>query len=112
MSLLWVTANGIKPVTRHVSHTELADMYSADYDTKMSKVLPEMRAAEDDDRHPEYEKHGGPDQYVTHLAKDIAANGLREPIEVRGGNVVTQGHHRGLAAMKLRMAKIPIHDYR
>ena len=94
-----------------VSHTELAKMYSGDYDVPMSKVLPDMRAAEYDDRHPAYEKHGGPDQYVAHLAKDIKANGLREPIDVRGGNVITQGHHRALAAMKLGMARVPVRHY-
>ncbi len=110
MSLLWVTA--AKPITRYVTHHELGQMYSADYDVPMHKVLPEMRAAEHDDRHPAYEEHGGPDQYVRHLAGDIRDNGLREPIEVRGGNVITQGHHRGLAAMQLKMDRIPVSDYR
>lgn len=91
-----------------VSHTELAGMYSGDFDVPMNRVLPDMRATEYDDRHPAYEEHGGPDQYVKHLAGDIAKNGMREPITVRGGNVITQGHHRALAAMKLRMDKVPV----
>ncbi len=94
-----------------VHHSELASMYSGDYDVPMSKVLPEMREsnfAGNLSLHDSYEEHGGPDQYVAHLAKDITKNGIHRPITVRGGNVITDGHHRALAAMRAGMARVPI----
>lgn len=100
-----------------VSHTELASMYSGDYDVLMPKHLGEAKQAYDAgevgyEREQDYDEHGGPGGYVAHLAKDIAKNGMREPITVRNGNVVTDGHHRALAAMKNRMEQIPIRHTR
>jgi hypothetical protein len=94
-----------------VNHTELASMYSGDFDEPMgAKTVGAMRSAyrEGDEVHPGDAAHGGPDQYIRHLAKDISANGMQEPITVRGGNVVTDGQHRALAAMSLKMDKIPV----
>lgn len=99
-----------------VHHSELAKMYSADFDVPMSRVLPEMRqqdhyalSRDPDGRHPSYKtRQDSPGSHVAALAKDIKANGMREPIEVRGGNVVTDGHHRALAAMRNRMERVPV----
>lgn len=95
-----------------VNHNQLRAMYSGDFDVPMSKVLPEMR----DFGHPSLDEFipgtqrsfGTTDRYVNYLAKDIAKNGMQKPITVRGGNVVKDGHHRALAAMKLRMREIPV----
>lgn len=114
MSLLWVTATS-KPVTRYVDHHELGQMYSGDYDEKMKDLPHDSMFREQE--HPAYADlpagGRGPKalQHVDRLARDIRQNGIREPIEVRGENVVYDGHHRALAAMKLRMGKIPIHDF-
>lgn len=99
-----------------VSHGELAKMYSGDFDVPMSGALTEMHRddlshlhGDPDGRHPAYKTRSDtPRTHVNHLAKDIAKNGMREPITVRGGNVITDGHHRALAAMKLRMNDIPV----
>lgn len=108
-----------------VGHKELAGMYSGDHDEPMSRVLPRMRdihadwQAEQDgglpaDEIPHYSQieHGGPDGYVAHLAKDIRKNGMREPIKVRGGNVIIDGQHRALAAMKLGLDRVPVKHIR
>lgn len=95
-----------------VSHTELAQMYSGDHDVRMKHALPEMVAAEEEGfDHPRAAAHGGSAAYVDHLAVSIAQHGVTTPIEVRGGNVITDGHHRALAAIKLRLSKIPVEHY-
>ena len=108
-----------------VHHTEIAKMYSGDYDVPMTQHLRTSRRAYSAFRHDGSGygeeamvpgegamEHGGPDRYVDHLAKDIAQNGMREPITVRGGNVITDGHHRALAAMKLGMDRVPVRHVR
>lgn len=123
MSLLWTQA-GID----YISHHELAEMHSGDFDEPMKHVMRGLRqdwrdykenSAGDEGHDPDDYgvhakdvEHGGPDNYVAHLVKDMAANGMREPIEVRGGNVVTEGHHRGAAALQLKMDKIPVRHIR
>ena len=97
-----------------INHKQLADMYSGDWDVKMPKALDEMRKHDNDprrqpeDRHPAYGSKGTPGSHVAALTKDIAANGMREPIEIRGDNVIKDGNHRALAALRLRMDKIPV----
>lgn len=101
-----------------VSHKELAGMYSADFDVPMTHALEAMRQHDNDmrrqpeDRHPAYKAGMTPGSHVAKLAADIAANGMHQPIEVRGGNVVTDGHHRALAAMRLRLERVPIRPSR
>lgn len=117
MSLLWVTAVGAEP-TRYISHHELADMYSGDYDVKMPHLMREMQNEWDElgpdhpDAHAGEVEHGGPRPYVEHLKKSIQANGFDEPLTVRGTNVVTDGNHRGVAALELRHPRIPVRDIR
>ena len=106
-----VSASDALQPKQFVHHTELAKMYSGDFDEPMSKVLPAMRDwghPSLDTYKPDGTTHGTTDRYVAHLAKDIKANGMREPIEVRGGNVITDGHHRALAAMKIKMDHVPV----
>jgi hypothetical protein len=117
MSNLWVTA--AHQPDDFISHEDLAQMYSGDYDVPMHRVRHEMRQEWAKDQEPDsdfdtanvhfqHRQHGGPDAYIEHLKKDIAQNGMREPLEIRGGNVVVDGHNRGLAAMDLRMKDIPV----
>ena len=92
-----------------VHHTELADMYSGDFDEPIKNLRHEDMFREQ--THPAYVGLTGRNQafqHVDRLAKDIKANGMREPIEVRGGNVITDGHHRALAAMKIKMDRVPV----
>lgn len=99
---------------------DMHSMYSSDFESKMSSVGPAMRSeyrayvreGGGYDVHPKDIEHGGPDNYVSHLAEDIKKNGIREPIEVRGGNVVTQGHHRYLAAVKAGLTHVPVEHKR
>ena len=91
-------------------------MYSGDYDVPMTKVLGEMRqgyrahqAGESyEEEHPSHIKYGGPDNYLRTLTADIKAHGVQQPITVRNGNVVTEGNHRALAAMRLRLPEVPV----
>lgn len=98
---------------------QIHGMYSADFDSKMTSVGPMLRSeyrgyqrGEGGDVHPKDIEHGGPDNYVAHLAKDIKENGIQKPITIRNGNVVTQGHHRYLAAVKLGLTHIPVEHTR
>ncbi len=97
-----------------VSVKEMGDMYSGDFDGKMSDVRSDMRSAWQEHVDSGYEAHpkdiefGGPDKYIHHLAKDIKKNGVREPITVRGENVVTSGHHRYAAAVEAGLDKVPV----
>lgn len=114
MSLLWVHAGVADPPTRYISHHDLAQMYSGDWDVRMPHALREMQQNWDDgnaDNDGELE-HGGPRPYIDHLKRDIAENGFIEPLTVRGTNVVTDGNHRGVAALELRHSKIPVRDIR
>ena len=112
MSLLWKTAVAQPD---HISHRDLAQMYSGDYDVPMTQVRRELRqnwADSNGDAHPNEVKHGGPDAYIEHLKRDIAANGMQQPLTIRGGNVVTDGQHRGVAALELKMERIPVEHIR
>lgn len=100
---------------------------SSDFGTKMTSVGPMLRSeyrayksglGPDQghiDPHPQDIKHGGPDEYVTHLAKDVAKRGIQTPISVRHNAdappTVMQGHHRYLAAVKAGVPHIPADDY-
>lgn len=99
-----------------ISHTDLHEMYSGDFDVKMPQARQELRDSYRNDQpegvHPNDAIHGGPDKYIAHLKKDIAKNGMREPLEIRGGNVVKDGNHRALAAIDLKMNKIPVRHVR
>lgn len=94
-----------------VSHTELSSMYSADFDVPMHQALGEMDEYHhglDPFKHPGAVEHGSSTAYVEHLSKDIKNRGMQEPITVRGGNVVKDGHHRALAAMRLHLERVPV----
>lgn len=112
-------ADSLQP-RQFASHTELAGMYSGDYDEPMTKVLGSMREGYREhqrgeayeDPHPSHLEHGGPDNAVRALTEDVRKNGMREPITVRNGNVIVSGHHRALAAMKLRMPQVPVRHIR
>ena len=107
-----------------IDHKQLSEMYSGDFDEPMVHTLANLRhdyedfrADSSDDPHPDPGnygvhakdfEHGGPDNYIAHLKADIAKNGIKEPLEVRGGNVVTEGHHRAVAAMQLGLSRIPL----
>lgn len=115
MSLTWKAAVEQAEPDEYITHQQLAQMYSGDFDEPMHRTMHNLRQDYADfqrDRsravHPRDELHGGPDNYVAHLKKDIAANGIKQPLTVRGGNVVTKGHHRAAAAMQLRLNSIPI----
>jgi hypothetical protein len=94
---------------------EAMKLYSGDFDVPMHKALPEMRTydramkAEGADQYSERNRgHGGPVGYISHLAKDIKANGVKVPVVVRNGNVLIEGHHRVLAAHKAGIDQIPV----
>lgn len=125
MSLLWVKANAavdfdgneVDDGVHYIDHHTLSKMYSGDYDVPMPHVMRELQDDWDNQKHddPPYaaahdkdQEFGGPRHYVDHLKKDIRENGIREPLTIRGGNVVTEGHHRGVAALELRLPKIPV----
>lgn len=93
-----------------VSHTELANMYSGDFDVPMHKLMQDRDFHADE--HPMASHYGGHRRYVDRLARSISVGGMKEPIEVRGGNVITDGHHRALAAMKLGLDKVPVRHIR
>lgn len=118
MSLLW--KNAATQPDEYISHEQLAKMYSGDHAVPMSRAIhPMRREYRDWERGQAWEKphgkqieHGGPDGYIEHLKKDISENGMTEPIEIRGENTVYDGHHRGLAAMDLKMDQIPVRHIR
>ncbi len=105
--------------------SEFKKLYSADYDEPMTKTMDNMqsnyrsyrklRPGDDSSQypiHPQDLQHGGPRGYVDALKKDISANGIKEPLTVRGGNVLTEGHHRGVAAMELGLPGVPVRHIR
>lgn len=125
MSLLWRTAvgavdfdgNEVDDGVHYIDHGTLAKMYSGDYDVPMPQAFKEMQADWDETGgfpgDPEYAHHaqidhGGPRPYIEHLKRDIRQNGIMEPLTIRGGNVVTDGHHRGVAALEMRLPRIPV----
>lgn len=102
---------------QYISHQELRNMYSGDYDAPMGKAHGSMLRdwrdykngeLDQDDIHSGELEHGGPTAHIRHLQDDIAQNGLKEPLVIRGGNVVVDGNHRGVAALNLRLDKIPV----
>jgi hypothetical protein len=116
MSLLW-TKVAAQWVDGYMSHEELAQMPSNDYGVPMHQVRQKMREEWEKDQAPDsdfdtamvhqmHRVHDGPDAYLDHMKKDIAANGIQEPLVIRNGKV-HDGHHRGLAAMDLKMDQIP-----
>jgi hypothetical protein len=64
------------------------------------------------DVHAQDLRHGGPRGYVNHLKADIQKNGIQKPLTVRGGNVLLDGHHRGVAAMELGLPGVPVRHIR
>ena len=102
---------------QYISHQELRNMYSGDYDAPMGKAHGSMLRdwrdykngeLDQDDIHSGELEHGGPTAHIRHLQDDIAQNGLKDPLVIRGGNVVVDGNHRGVAALNLRLDKIPV----
>ena len=98
----------------HIDHEALARLHSHDFDVPMPHVLDELRrehsdyvAGNHDAAHSKDIEHGGPDKYIEHLKADIAKNGMQTPIEIRNG-AVRDGTHRGVAAMQLKMNRIPV----
>ncbi len=117
--------NDRRPPTRYISHEELRDVYSGDYDVPMKHLTSDPMFREQ--AHPAYEKKdqprgmaihsdlsgygiGGYAKHVANLAADIRRNGMQKPLEIRNGNVLVDGHHRALAAMRLKLDKIPVRD--
>ena len=112
--------------SEHLSATQfpieqIHNMYSGDFHSPMRSVRAEMRDEYKSylrdpeggyDPHPKDIEHGGPDNYVSHLAKDIKQHGVREPITIRNENVVAQGHHRYLAAVEAGLTHIPVRHTR
>ena len=45
---------------------------------------------------------------LINLANDIAANGLREPIQISADHYIVSGHRRYNAAKLVKLAKVPI----
>jgi hypothetical protein len=100
---------------------------SSDFGTSMKSVGPMLRSeynhwastGEENiargDPHSQDIKHGGPDNYVAHLAEDIKQHGIKNPISVRHNRdaqpTVMQGHHRYLAAVKAGLTHVPVHDW-
>lgn len=102
---------------QYISHQELRNMYSGDYDAPMGKAHGSMLRdwrdykngeLDEGDIHSGELEHGGPTAHIRHLQDDIAQNGLKDPLVIRGGNVVVDGNHRGVAALNLRLDKIPV----
>lgn len=102
---------------QYISHQELRNMYSGDYDAPMGKAHGSMLRdwrdykngeLDEGDIHSGELEHGGPTAHIRHLQEDIAQNGLKDPLVIRGGNVVVDGNHRGVAALNLRLDKIPV----
>lgn len=95
-----------------VKVSELRNMYSADFDSPVHQTLGHLRRSYREDQaeavHPRDALHGGPDKYIAHLSKDIKENGVREPLTVRNGNVLVEGHHRAVAAMQLGLDEVPV----
>ena len=101
---------------------EFKNLYSADYDEPMAKTMGNMERNYRDFRGQDLAtaqaaapnvsrddmRHGGPRGYVNHLKADITKNGIQEPLTVRGGNVLKDGHHRGVAAMELGLSQVPV----
>lgn len=127
MSLLWARVavldagqNEVDPKVRYISHHDLADMYSGDYDVKIPHTMREMQdewrnvdpGARADYLHTKDVEHGGPRAYVNHLKADIAANGITEPLTVRGTNVIKDGNHRAIALYEMKHPRIPVRDVR
>src|SRR5450631_3087776 len=88
--------------TQFMGMQEFKKLYSGDYDEPMTKTMGNMqnnykafRASKPGDDssqypiHPQDLQHGGPRGYIDALKKDISANGIKEPLTVRGGNVLT-----------------------
>ena len=98
-----------------ISHRELAKMNAGDFDVPMPKARREMQRewdeAQPEDRpdfaHPKDVEFGGPDKYLSHLKEDISERGMQEPLEIRN-DTVTEGHHRGIAALELGLEQIPV----
>ena len=112
MSLLWRTAIEAEP--SHISHADLAGMYSGDWDVSIPRTMREMQQNWDDGNcdHEGELAHGGPRPYVEHLKEDIATNGIREPLTIRGGNVVKDGNHRAIALYEMKHPRIPVRHVR
>lgn len=109
--------NPVDSEVHYIDHHALSKMYSGDYDVPMTHAMREMQTDWDETGgfpgDPEYAhhrqvEHGGPRPYVDHLKRQISAEGIQEPLTIRGGNVVIDGHHRGVAAMEMRLPKIPV----
>lgn len=100
----------------HITHQDLAKMYSGDWEVPMTRVRRSLRDEYEDWQTGEaWEKphgkdieHGGPDAYVNYLSNDMRITGMHTPIDVRDGRVVVDGNHRGVAAMQLGLDRIPI----
>lgn len=104
---------------------EVHNWTSADFGTKMKSVGPMLRSeyaghlrgetSYHYDVHQADIDHGGPDNYVAHLAKDIAERGIQTPISVRHNTdappSVMQGHHRYLAAVQAGLTHLPVQDW-
>jgi hypothetical protein len=127
MSLLWVTASNtavdadgtpVDSEVHYIDHHQLSKMYSGDFDVPMPHVMRELQEDWDNQRyddppyaaaHDKDQEHGGPRHYIDHLKKQIQEQGgIKEPLTIRGGNVVIDGNHRGVAALELRHPKIPV----
>jgi len=101
-------ADHLNPV-QFMPMDEFKRLHSGDYDEPMEHTFRNIQ--EDYDHgspHPRDVRFGGPRNYIEHLKRDISKNGITEPLTVRGGNVLVEGHHRGLAAMELGLDGVPV----
>ena len=121
MSLLWKTASEHGVV--RVPMSEFKTFRSGDFDAPITEsrhwlqqdwdnYLTDSEYMGTPVGHPDHNpedfavhsndvKHGGLSNYIEHLKRDLAQNGQQEPVEVRDGNVVIEGHHRAVALMEL-----------
>lgn len=97
--------------TQFMGMKEFKDLHSADWDAPMAHTLRNIQNDYDsglESPHPRDAEYGGPRKYIDHLKADITKNGIKEPLVVRGGNVLVEGHHRGVAAMELGLPGVPV----
>jgi ParB-like chromosome segregation protein Spo0J len=93
----------------NVPISEVNEFIPSDYDDGDHSNPIRMKHV-DEESCQNYDTHD--DDYVGTLASDIAKRGLRTPIEATklddGETLLTEGHHRVMAARKLNMTHIPV----
>ena len=110
-----------------LSHTELGNLTSNDFDGPVSGVRANLQrewegyvVGGNPDEGPEnYGIHdkdaefGGPDKYIAHLRASIQKEGIREPLLLdETGSRLFEGHHRAAAALDLQLDRVPVRRHR